>query len=331
MTCAITIEREPMERERKVVTIMVPCYNEELSLPRFYEETCRVLDVAGGYDFELLFVNDGSRDGTSAVMERLHESDKRVSYVDLSRNFGKENAMLAGFDHLVGDCVIIMDADLQDPPTLIPQMLAFWEEGYQDVYAKRASRGKESWLRKQLSLLFYRILDQSTRFEVLQNVGDFRLLDRKCVDALRQMRETERYTKGMFCWIGYRKKEIVFDRGDRVAGASNWSFRSLLNLAIEGITSFTTAPLRLASIMGFVIAFVAFGFLLFYLTKTLLFGDPVQGFPTLVTLLLFLGGVQLLCLGIMGEYVGRIFNETKRRPPYLVQDYKRGDGLGRAS
>ena len=260
-------------------------------------------------------------------MESLYANDKRVSYVNLSRNFGKENAMLAGFDHLRGDCMIIMDADLQDPPSLIPQMLDYWEQGYADVYARRASRGKESWLRKKLSLLFYKILDHSTRFEVLKNVGDFRLLDRKCIEALRQMRETERYTKGMFCWIGYQKKEIVFDRGDRVAGQSNWGFRSLLNLAIEGITSFTTAPLRIASIMGFIIAFVAFGFLLFYLTKTILFGDPVQGFPTLVTLILFLGGVQLLCLGIMGEYVGRIFNETKRRPPYLVDDFKRGDGV----
>ncbi|MBO4811321.1 MAG: glycosyltransferase family 2 protein [Prevotella sp.] len=316
-----------MELKKKLVSILVPCFNEELSLPRFYEEVCKVVDAIGQYNFELFFVNDGSTDNTLAVMESLYANDKRVSYVNLSRNFGKENAMLAGFDHLRGDCMIIMDADLQDPPSLIPQMLDYWEQGYADVYARRASRGKESWLRKKLSLLFYKILDHSTRFEVLKNVGDFRLLDRKCIEALRQMRETERYTKGMFCWIGYQKKEIVFDRGDRVAGQSNWGFRSLLNLAIEGITSFTTAPLRIASIMGFIIAFVAFGFLLFYLTKTILFGDPVQGFPTLVTLILFLGGVQLLCLGIMGEYVGRIFNETKRRPPYLVDDYKRGDGV----
>ena len=316
-----------MESKKKLVSILVPCYNEELSLPRFYEEVCKVVDAIGQYDFELFFVNDGSTDGTLRVMENLYAKDKRVSYVSLSRNFGKENAMLAGFDHLRGDCMIIMDADLQDPPPLIPQMLECWEQGYADVYVRRASRGKESWLRKKLSLLFYRILDHSTRFEILKNVGDFRLLDRKCIEALRQMRETERYTKGMFCWIGYQKKELVFDRGDRVAGKSNWSFRSLLNLAIEGITSFTTAPLRIASVMGFIIAFVAFGFLLFYLTKTILFGDPVQGFPTLVTLILFLGGVQLLCLGIMGEYVGRIFNETKRRPPYLVDDYKRGDGV----
>lgn len=235
--------------------------------------------------------------------------------------------MLAGFDYLRGDCVIIMDADLQDPPKLVPQMLEYWEQGFQDVYAKRADRGSESWLRKQFSLLFYKILARSTRFEMLQNVGDFRLLDRKCVDALTKMRETERYTKGMFCWIGYKKKEIVFNRNNRVAGTSNWSFHSLFNLAIEGITSFTTAPLRFASIMGFMIAFVAFIYLIYFLTKTLLFGDPVRGFPTLVIVILFLGGVQLLCMGILGEYIGRIFNETKKRPPYLVEEYKKAQEL----
>lgn len=309
---------------KKVVSLLVPCFNEELSLPLFYQEVCRTIDTLDQYDFELLFINDGSRDNTLKVIEELHAKDGRVSFVNLSRNFGKENAMLSGFDHVRGDCTIIMDADLQDPPSLIPDMLTYWEKGYQDVYARRSSRGKESWLRKRFSLLFYSILDHSTRFEVLRNVGDFRLLDLKCINALRQMREAERYTKGMFCWIGYKKKEIVFDRGDRVAGNSNWNFWSLFNLAVEGITSFTTAPLRFASITGFVIALVAFGFLLFYLTKALIFGDPVQGFPTLVTIILFLGGVQLLCLGILGEYIGRIFNETKQRPTYLIEDYQKG-------
>ncbi|MBP5715519.1 MAG: glycosyltransferase, partial [Bacteroidales bacterium] len=177
------------------------------------------------------------------------------------------------------------------------------------------------WLRKRMSLLFYKILDHSTRFDVLQNVGDFRLLDRRCIEALRQMRESERYTKGMFCWIGFNKKEIVFDRADRVAGESNWNFWSLFNLAIEGITSFTTAPLRFASVCGFFIAFVAFCLMTFYGIKTLVYGDPVQGFTTLIVVTLFLGGVQLLSIGILGEYIGRIFNETKRRPPYLVGEY----------
>ena len=316
-----------METKRKLVSILVPCYNEEQSLPLFYEEVTKVTQSIPQYDFEIFFVNDGSFDGTLSIIDNLYEQDKTVSYVSLSRNFGKENAMLAGFDYLRGDCVIIMDADLQDPPKLVPQMLEYWEQGFQDVYAKRADRGSESWLRKQFSLLFYKILARSTRFEMLQNVGDFRLLDRKCVDALTKMRETERYTKGMFCWIGYKKKEIVFNRNNRVAGTSNWSFHSLFNLAIEGITSFTTAPLRFASIMGFMIALVAFIYLIYFLTKTLLFGDPVRGFPTLVIVILFLGGVQLLCMGILGEYIGRIFNETKKRPPYLVEEYKKAQEL----
>lgn len=310
---------------KKLVSLIVPCYNEERALPCFYEETCKVINAISRYDFELFFINDGSKDKTLSVMEQLQSRDARVSYVNLSRNFGKENAMLAGFDYVRGDAVIIMDADLQDPPALIPQMLEYWEQGYEDVYAKRANRGKESWLRRFFSLLFYKILDSSTRFEVLQNVGDFRLLDRKCIKALRELRETERYTKGMFCWIGFKKREIIFDRGDRVSGTSKWSFFSLFNLAIDGITSFTTAPLRFASIMGCIIAFAAFGFLVFYLVKAIIYGDPARGFPTLVTLILFLGGVQLLCMGILGEYVGRIFNETKKRPPYLIDDYKKGE------
>lgn len=305
----------------KKISILVPCYNEEESLPLLYPELKSLMDSQSNYEWEVLFVNDGSRDNTMAVIKALRAADKRLSYVNLSRNFGKENAMLAGFDYATGDCMVIIDADLQDPPSLIPEMLKYWEEGYEDVYAKRANRGKESWLRKRFSLLFYKILDQSTRFDVLQNVGDFRLLDRCCINALKQLRESERYTKGMFCWIGFKKKEIIFDRADRVAGESNWNFWSLLNLAIEGITSFTTAPLRFATVCGFVIAFFAFCLLSFYGIKTLIWGDPVQGFTTLIVVTLFMGGVQLLSIGILGEYIGRIFNETKNRPTYLVSEY----------
>lgn len=305
----------------KKVTILIPCYNEEKSLPLLFPELKALMDSELNYEWEALFVDDGSNDSTLQLVKNLRHQDKRVSYVSLSRNFGKENAMLAGFDYVNSDCMVIIDADLQDPPSLIPQMLEYWEKGYQDVYAKRANRGKESWLRKQFSLLFYKILDHATRFEILQNVGDFRLLDRSCIEALRQMRESERYTKGMFCWIGFRKKEIVFDRGDRAAGTSNWNFMSLLNLAIEGITSFTTAPLRIATVTGFIIALVSFLLILFYASKTLIFGDPVQGFTTLVCLSLFMGGVNLLAVGVLGEYVGRIFNETKNRPVYLVKEH----------
>lgn len=305
----------------KKISILVPCYNEEASLPLLYPELKKLMDKTTNYQWEVLFVNDGSKDKTLQILKELREKDNRICYVDLSRNFGKENAMLAGFDYVTGDCMVIMDADLQDPPSLIPQMIQYWEEGYEDVYAKRNNRGKESWLRKKFSLLFYAILQKSTRFEVLKNVGDFRLLDRSCIETLKKLRETERYTKGMFCWIGYRKKEIVFDRGDRAAGQSNWNFFSLFNLAIEGITSFTTTPLRFASVFGFIIAFFAFILMIYYLVKTIIWGDDIQGFPTLITVILFLGGVQLLSIGILGEYLGRIFNETKNRPVYIAREY----------
>lgn len=305
----------------KKISILVPCYNEEKSLPLFYQEVKELTDNERGYEWEILFVNDGSKDNTLSIIKALRVADPNVSYVNLSRNFGKERAMLAGFDYATGDCVIIMDADLQDPPELIPQMLHYWEDGFKDVYAKRNNRGKESWLRKKFSLLFYRILAQTTRFDILQNVGDFRLLDRQCIESLKRIRETERYTKGLFCWIGFEKKEIVFDRANRVAGTSNWSFWSLLNLAIEGITSFTTTPLRFATIFGALIAVIAFCFIVYYIGKTLLIGDPVQGFTTLVSISLFMGGANLLAIGVMGEYVGRIFNETKNRPTYIASEY----------
>ncbi len=305
----------------KKISILVPCYNEELSLPLLYPELKELMDNRKDYEWEVLFVNDGSQDHTLSIIKALRAADQRLSYVNLSRNFGKENAMLAGFDYVSGDCMIIIDADLQDPPSLIPEMIKYWEEGYKDVYAKRENRGRESWLRKQFSLMFYRILDHATRFDILQNVGDFRLLDRQCIEALKKLRESERYTKGLFCWIGFEKKEIIFNRNDRVAGESKWSFWNLFNLAIEGITSFTTTPLRFSTILGTITAFGALCFIIFYISKTLIFGDPVQGFTTLVSVMLFLGGVQLLCIGILGEYIGRIFIETKKRPTYLASEY----------
>lgn len=305
----------------KKVTILIPAYNEEKSLPLLYPEFKKMMGKENKYNWEVLFVDDGSKDNTLQMIKDLRKVDERINYVSLSRNFGKENAMLAGFDYASGDCMIIMDADLQDPPFLISQMLEYWEQGYEDVYAKRANRGKESFLRKRFSLLFYWILDHSTRFQVLQNVGDFRLLDRICINALCKMRESERYTKGMFCWIGFKKKEIVFDRGDRIAGKSNWNFFSLFDLAIEGITSFTTTPLRLSTIMGIVVSFLTFIYMLYFFVKTLAFGEPIQGFPTLIIVILFLGGVQLISIGIIGEYLGRIFNETKKRPTYLCREF----------
>ncbi len=308
----------------KKISIMIPCYNEQESLPLLYKALSAVMEderVSSKYDFEVMLVNDGSADSSLAVMRQLRKEDSRVSYIDLSRNFGKENAMMAGFDYVTGDCCIIMDADLQDPPEVIFQMIEKWEEGYEDVYAKRISRGKESWLRKRLSMGFYKLLNKMSKVEMLQNVGDFRLLDKRCVEALKSLRETERYTKGLFCWIGYKKAEVLFDRGDRVAGTTSWSMWKLMKLGIDGIISFTTAPLHIATWLGIIISILAFIYLLFVLIKTILFGDPVAGFPTLISVILFLGGVLLLCVGILGEYVARMYSETKRRPGYLVREF----------
>lgn len=305
----------------KSVCIIVPAYNEEESLPAFYHEMCELMASLPDYDWELLFVNDGSSDQTQAVVESLTRKDRRVAFVELSRNFGKENAMLAGFDHVRGDCAVVIDSDLQDPPQVIGEMLEYWEQGFEDVYARRRTRGKEGWIRRSLSMLFYNVLDHSTRFDILRNVGDFRLLDRKCIDALKQMRESERYTKGLFSWIGFRKKEILFDRGDRRYGKSHWNLLQLTGLAIQGITSFTTAPLRIATIMGLLTGLVSIIYFIYTFVKVLIWGDPVAGFPTLICVMLLLGSVQLICLGIIGEYLGRVFNETKRRPNYLVSQY----------
>ena len=311
----------------KKISILIPCYNEEKSLPLLYPELVKLMDGNPNYEWELMFVNDGSRDDTLKVLQQLRQQDKRVNYVDLSRNFGKENAMLAGFDYVTGDCMVIIDADLQHPPTLIPEMIKHWEAGFDDVYAKRRSRGKESWLRRRLSLLFYKLLQSSSRFDVLQNVGDFRLLDRKCINALKRMRESERYTKGMYSWIGFNKKEVEFDQGDRLAGDSSWNFRRLFSFALDGITSFTNAPLRISTMMGFVVSVCAFLYMIYVFCKALIYGDPVQGYPTLVILVLFLGGIQLLSLGIIGEYIGRIYNETKNRPDYIVRQFNGEDAL----
>ncbi|MBD5227190.1 MAG: glycosyltransferase family 2 protein [Bacteroides sp.] len=317
----------------KKITILIPAYNEELNLPRMIEAldrlaTGRVRAAEGresadmtDYEWEFLIVNDGSRDNTLKVARELRENDPRVNIVNLSRNFGKENAMLAGFDFATGDAVIVMDADLQHPVETVPEMVYWWEQGYEDVYGLRRTRGKESWMRKNLSLAFYNLLQGTTRIEILQNVGDFRLLDRRAVDALRALRETQRYTKGLYCWVGYNKKEVLFDQGDREEGVSSFNFKSLLNLAIEGITCFTTAPLRISTVIGFLISLIALIYIIVIVVKTLVWGDPVAGFPTLLCVILFLGGMQLVAIGIIGEYIGRIFSETKGRPVYWAESY----------
>ena len=308
----------------KKVSLIVPCYNEERNLDALYAKLKPLLDNgldSSEYDWEVIMIDDGSRDATLAVMEDLRRRDERIKTLSLSRNFGKECAMLAGFDYAFGDCAVILDADLQDPVEIIPEMLEKWEEGYKDVYGNRETRGHEPWIRKRFTLAYYRMLSKVSSGEVLRNVGDFRLLDRCCIDEICRLRETQRYTKGLYSWIGFSKAEVSYDRSDRNAGKSSFSYRKLVNLAIEGITSHTTSPLRFASVMGIVVAVAAMAFLVYVLVKTLVYGDPVPGYPTLICVILFLGGIQLLSLGIIGEYIGRIFLETKGRPPYIVASF----------
>lgn len=328
----------------KKITVLVPAYNEAANLPLLVQQlqalsvsVCDDVtadsDASGqrhdipyhfagtDYDWEFLFVNDGSRDDTLQVLRQLRQDDSRVNIVNLSRNFGKENAMLAGMDYSTGDAVVIMDADLQHPVSAIPQMIYWWQQGYEDVYGMRNVRGRESWMRKRLSLAFYQLLQGTTRIEILRNVGDFRLLDRRVINAICSLRETQRYTKGLYCWVGYNKKEVYFDQGDRAQGQSSFKLSGLVNLAIEGITCFTTAPLRISAILGFIVSLCAAVYLVYIIIKTIVYGDPVAGFPTLLCVILFMGGVQLISLGIIGEYIGRIFNETKNRPAYIIESY----------
>lgn len=305
----------------KTITVMIPAYNEAPVLPKLFSRLESLVKSTPHYNFEFLFVNDGSRDDTLEIIKQETAKNHRVSYINLSRNFGKEIAMCAGIDHANHDALVIIDADLQDPPELIPDMIKLWEQGYDDVYAKRSKRLGESWLKKKTSKYFYSVLQKSTSIPIQRDTGDFRLLDRRCVDALKQIRESERYTKGFFSWIGYRKKEIQYVRDPRAAGETKWNYFKLFNLAIDGIVSFTTAPLRFSTILGMLVSFLAFIYIIVVIIRTIMFGTDMAGYPSMMAVILFLGGVQLLSLGIIGEYIGRIFNETKRRPLYLVEEY----------
>jgi glycosyltransferase involved in cell wall biosynthesis len=305
---------------KKKITILLPAYNEEASFILITNCMQKVIVDNPDYDWEFLLVNDGSTDNTLQQMIRLHESDPHYSYIDLSRNYGKEIAMMAGFDYANGDALIIMDADMQHPIDVIPEMLKYWEEGYDDVYAQRQG-SKESWVKRKTSHWYYKLLQSLTRVPIQRDTGDFRLLDRSCVEALRQMRESERNTKGMYSWIGFHKKGIYYQQQERQEGDSKWNTMSLINLALNGIMSYTIAPLRLASVLGLIVSLVAFLYLVYIVIATNFYGDPVQGYPTIMVTVLFLGGIQLLSLGILGEYIGRIFNEVKGRPGYFINSY----------
>ena len=305
----------------KYITILIPTYNEAEVLPKLFARLHTLAESNKRVSFEFLFINDGSDDDTLAIIKQAAGRNHRISYVNLSRNFGKETAMMAGFDHAKGDAVIVIDADLQDPPELIPDMIRLWGDGFDDVYARRRSREGETWFKEKSSALYYRLLQSSTRVPIQVDTGDFRLLSRRAVDALRQYRESERNTKALFSLIGYKKKEITYDRDPRAAGETKWSYPKLIDLAISGITSFTTAPLRIASLAGFLVSAFAFFYILYLFIRPLFGVSTGDGYSSLMAAILFLGGVQLIAIGIIGEYIGRIFIETKNRPLYLIEEY----------
>ncbi len=311
---------EPGQAGDFLLSVVVPAFNEQEGLPECHSRLCKVLDALG-VSAEIVFVNDGSTDNTLEVLYRLRERDPRVAVVELSRNFGKEIALSAGLDYALGAAVVVIDADLQDPPELIPELIKQWREGYDVVYATRVARGGESYLKKATASAFYRLIQNVSRVKIPADTGDFRLLSRRAVDALKQLREQHRFMKGLFAWIGYPQTSVPYRRDPRFAGVTKWNYWRLWNFALEGITSFTIAPLKLASYIGLLTSLAAFTYALRVIYKALVYGDPVQGYPSLMAVVLFLGGIQLLTLGVIGEYLGRMFDETKDRPLYFTKAY----------
>lgn len=300
------------------ISLVIPVFNEAAVLPEFYARIRRVL-TALDVQAEMLFVNDGSTDASLGLLLGWQQIDESVGVLNLSRNFGKEIALTAGLDHAHGDAVIVIDADLQDPPELIPQLLEKWREGNDVVYALRTRRQGDSWFKRTTAFLFYRVMRQVAPVPV--DAGDYRLLSRRAVVALRRLREQHRYMKGLFAWIGYRQVAVPFERDARHAGTSKWNYWRLWNLALEGISSFTTFPLKIATYIGLLTAAGAFVYGLGIIWETLRHGNPVPGYPSLLVVILFLGGIQLMSLGVIGEYLGRTFDEAKQRPLYLVAEF----------
>ena len=303
-----------------MLSIVIPVFNEELVIPEFHKRIAKVLEQ-NNINAEILYINDGSTDGSASIILKLRKIDPRVALINLSRNFGKEIAMTAGLNYSKGSAVVIIDVDLQDPPELIPELIQHWQEGYDVVYAKRKSRKGETCLKKSTSYLFYRLIRKLNRVDIPFDTGDFRLLSRRAVEAINSLPEQHRFMKGLYAWIGFPQIAVEYQRDPRFAGTSKWNYWDLWMLAIEGITSFTIAPLKIASYIGFASALGAFIYAIEIVLKTLTLGEPIPGYPTLITIILFLGGLQLMTLGIIGEYLGRMFNESKRRPLYLIKDH----------
>ncbi len=303
------------------LAVIVPVYDEVQSIEQFHNELLTVLGTLG-LVWRVLYVDDGSCDGSSDVLERLASLDGHISVIELSRNFGKEAAITAGLDFTDSDAVVIMDADLQHPPEMIVEFVKHWRNGTDVVFARRRNRYIESVLKRVGSRLFYKILRYSSDVDIPEDVGDFRLMSRRAVEAVRKLRERHRFMKGLFAWIGFEQKYVEYDCVSRSAGHSKWGLGQLMNFALDGVTSFSIRPLRISSIFGAVIAILSFFYGSWIIIKTLVFGDPVPGFPSLMVVILFLGGIQLLALGLIGEYIGRTFGESKRRPIYVVKDIK---------
>lgn len=305
-----------MSRDR--LTVVVAAFNEAEALPRLHPRIAAVLDAMPGIDGRVLYVDDGSGDATWTVLGELARGDRRVARLRLSRNFGKEAALTAGLDHVRQGAAVILDADGQDPPELIPRFVALWREGFDDVHGTRTAREGEGWLKRATAHGFYRVIGRLSRTPIPRDTGDFRLLSPRALDALRQLRERQRFMKGLFGWVGFNQTAIAYQRDARIAGRSKFGFWKLWNFALEGITSFSTAPLRVATYLGVGTAAAAFVYAVAIVVKKLVWGDPVAGWPTMMAVILLLGGVQLMALGLIGEYLGRLYNEAKQRPLYLV-------------
>jgi polyisoprenyl-phosphate glycosyltransferase len=313
-----------LSQSRPVLSVVIPMFNEAAIVGEMHRRLAGVMGTLGA-PWEVVYVNDGSRDDSLRIVETMQREDHHIAVVNLSRNFGKEVATTAGLDHARGDAVIVIDADLQDPPEVIPRLVATWRAGYDVVYAQRRKRNGDSWLKKATAAMFYRIMRNLGDVALPENVGDFRLMSRRVVDAVQQLRERHRFMKGLFAWVGFPSTVIVYDREARGAGRTKWSYWKLWNLALEAITGFTVAPLKFATWLGLAVAGFAVVFGAQLILRTLIFGNPVPGYPSLMAVMLLLGGTQLVTLGIIGEYLGRVFDETKRRPLYLVERYTPAD------
>ena len=304
-----------------LISIVVPCYNEEESLPLFYQAILEMKSSLPEVDFEFIFVNDGSKDNTLKIMRSLAQQDANVHYVSFSRNFGKEAALLAGLAHAQGDYVAVMDADLQDPPALLPEMYETLQtKMYDCVATRRVTREGEPPIRSFFARMFYKLINKISKTEIVDGARDFRLMTRKMVNAILSVQEYNRFSKGIFGWVGFRTKWLEYKNIERAAGQTKWSFWKLFVYSLDGITAFSTVPLSVAAVMGLLFCFLAFAMLIFVFVRALIWGDPVGGWPSLVCIILFVGGIQLFCTGILGQYLAKTYLEVKRRPQYIIQE-----------